>query len=113
MKTDIALDKLCELVPIIGQLRPKLKSDTEFKRIVLQLTSEEEGGDKMSFALNLAPILLKKYRSEIYEIMSILTDKSVEDIKEQSVVTTIGELKNILADEDIKTFFSQLLTTNA
>lgn len=113
MKTDIALDKLCEIVPIIGQLRPKLKADTELKETFLKIREESETTDNVSFVLNLVPFLLGKYRNEMYDILSILTDKTVEEIKEQSVFVTIGELKEIFADEDIKRFFSSALNTNA
>ena len=106
MKTDIALDKLCEIVPIVNEMRPKIKEDDELKSISKKIN--EDGMDKFSFALAVLPIFLGKYRDNVYSILSILTEKSIDIIKEQEASVTFNELKNLILNEDFKSFFSQL-----
>ena len=42
----------------------------------------------------------------MYSILSIWTEKPIDEIKEQSLGVTIKEMKAIFEDEDIRAFFS-------
>ena len=106
MKTDIALDKLCNLTPIIEELRPKLKQDAELKAIMVNYTAEGKKDDNVGFILRILPHLLNEYREAAYKIIAIVTDKDVEEIKEQPITVTFKEIKSLLEDEDMRSFFS-------
>ena len=82
----------------------KLKANTseeEFKRVTIKTTI-----DKVS---KLIPVFLKKHREAIYNILSILNEKSIEEIKTQKITITINEIKTVLMDQDFLDFFSELL----
>ncbi len=116
LNTDESLDLLCDLTPYVSEIaedkeviklfadKVKLKanaSEEEFKRVTIKATI-----DKVS---KLVPVFLKKHREAIYNILSILNTKTVEEIKKQKIIITINEIKTVLMDQDFLDFFSELL----
>lgn len=116
LNTDESLDLLCDLTPYVSEIaedkeviklfadKVKLKANTseeEFKRVTIKTTI-----DKVS---KLIPVFLKKHREAIYNILSILNEKSIEEIKTQKITITINEIKTVLMDQDFLDFFSELL----
>ena len=116
LNTDESLDLLCDLTPHVSEIvedkevikifseKVKLKanaSEEEFKRVTIKATI-----DKVS---KLVPVFLKKHREAIYNILSILNTKTVEEIKKQKIIITINEIKTVLMDQDFLDFFSELL----
>ena len=100
MKTDIAIDKLCNVAPVISSLSESLSHDDEFKSAMQGEKSNR------TILFKILPLILKKYRAEVYEILSVWTEKNVEEIKEQPLSLTVNEIKAIWADEDFRSFFS-------
>lgn len=102
MRTDVAIDKLCDIAPILSELSEKLAHDTEFKAFM----SEKGDRTNRNFLFNVVPHLLKNYREEAFNILAVWNDTTVEAIKEQSFGKTIAEVKAIFSDEDFRSFFS-------
>lgn len=105
MRTDIAIDKIIEIVPIIRGLRPKIQKDEEFAKFMSDYKSKEKETDNLDFAMALIMVLLKNYKNEVFDILSIICDKTVDEIKAQSIGATINSIKVLLQDEDFKSFF--------
>lgn len=103
MRTDVAIEKLCNVAPVVADLAEKLSKDTEFKSLVL-LTKENV--NNTVFLLKVLPLLLKNYAAEAYEILSIWNEKSVDEIKAQPFSETVRQIKALFADEDIRSFFT-------
>lgn len=103
MRTDVAIEKLCNVAPVVADLAEKLSKDTEFKSLVL---STKENVNNAVFLLKVLPLLLKNYAAEAYEILSIWNEKSVDEIKAQPFSETIRQIKALFADEDIRSFFT-------
>lgn len=103
MRTDDAIDKLCDIAPIIADIGEKAKNDQEFKDF---LASYNKSRDNRMFVLRVLPVLVKNYKEDMYSILSIWTEKPIDEIKEQSLGVTIKEMKAIFEDEDIRAFFS-------
>ena len=103
MRTDVAIEKLCNVAPVVADLAEKLSKDTEFKSLVL---STKENVNNTVFLLKVLPLLLKNYAVEAYEILSIWNEKSVEEIKAQPFAETVRQIKALFADEDIRSFFT-------
>lgn len=103
MRTDDAIEKLCDIAPIIADIGEKAKNDKEFKDF---LASYNKSRDNRMFVLRVLPVLVKNYKEDMYSILSIWTEKPIEEIKEQSIGATVKELKAIFEDEDIRAFFS-------
>ena len=105
MRTDVAIDKLINIAPIIADARPKLQADEEFTTL-LKSQKDGKGVDNLDFALKFLPVLLKNYRDEVYSILAIWCDKTKEDIANQPFRETIEVIKDLLKDEDFKGFFA-------
>lgn len=105
MRTDVAIDKLINIAPIIADARPKLQADEEFTTL-LKSQKYGKGVDNLDFALKFLPVLLKNYRDEVYSILAIWCDKTKEDIANQPFRETIEVIKDLLKDEDFKGFFA-------
>lgn len=104
MRTDVAIDKLCNIAPIIANMAEELAHDEEFKKITIDYAAK-----KMTqgvFMLRVIPIILKSHRENAFEILSVWKGKSVDEIKAQSIGVTINEVKEIFNDEDFRSFFS-------
>ena len=102
MRTDVAIDKLCNIAPVLAELSEKLSNDTEFKAFM----SEKGDTTNRNFLFNVVPHLLKNYREEAFYILALWNDTTVEAIKEQPFGKTIAEIKAIFNDEDFRGFFS-------
>lgn len=109
MRTDVAIDKLINIAPIIADARPKLQADEEFTTLLkshLKSQKDGKGVDNLDFALKFLPVLLKNYRDEVYSILAIWCDKSKEDIANQPFGETVKVIKDLMTDEDFKVFFA-------
>ena len=102
MRTDVAIDKLCNIAPVIADLSNKLANDEEFKAF-MQEKKERSNSD---FLFKFIPHLLKNYREDAFNILAIWNGKTVDAVKAQSFGTTIAEIKAIFTDEDFRSFFS-------
>ena len=110
MTTDIAIEKLCALAPIIADAAQRLTKDKEFSAFMQKYNKQRSN---KIFALNILPILLKNYREEIYKILAIWSDKTVDEVKAQNISTTISEVKALINDEDVRAFFSSSSAKNS
>lgn len=52
------------------------------------------------------PVILKKHRVALYDIIHIMTGKDHETIKSQNLGTTLRDFETILADTELLRFFS-------
>ena len=107
MRTDIAIDKLCNVAPVIADMTEKLSKDEEFKAFMQNYKSEQSN---RVFLFKVIPLLLKNYREDIFEILAIWSDKPVEIIKAQPFAETINQIKALWEDKDFRSFFSSSKT---
>lgn len=115
MNTDKLLDVMCDLTPYFGNI---LKDD-ELKSILKdKIEATEENKDKIQElgfekgidnVVKLIPVLFKNHREDFYNIISIMNDKSLEEIKKQSAFTTIKEIVEIVKDKETTDFLLSLV----
>lgn len=106
MNTSIAIKKLINIASIIADLRPRLAKDEAFKGFVENYKNGENKGDNVDFVLRFLPCVYENYEKELYEILGILSDKTANEIAEQPFAETIRFIKELLSDEDFKSFFT-------
>ena len=113
MRTDVAIEKLCNLAPIVADLSEKLSKDTEFKNVFLSMLEVKDGVFSLKkdipravFVAKLLPLLLKNYAKEAYEILSVWSEKSIDEVKAQPFAVTVRQVKSLFEDEDIRSFFT-------
>lgn len=102
MRTDVAIDKLCNIAPLFADLSEKLANDAEFKAFM----AGKKAMTNREFIFKMIPHLLKNYREEAFNILAVWNDKTVDEVKAQGIGETIAEVKTIFADKDFRSFFS-------
>lgn len=108
LSTDRALDVLCELTPyvsnicedgsVVGVIGEKISIDKsmniygQFATFIGQMSKA-------------APILLKTHRVDVYGILSVMNERSVDEIAAQPITDTIQQIKEVFRDTDLLSFF--------
>ena len=107
LSTDRAADVLCELAPYVMSI-------TGDKGLIDTL-QEKLGGEKKSVAeiytfatkklAAIVPIVLKEHRNDVFAILSILNETSVDEIAKQNILVTISQIRDIFNDKELMDFF--------
>lgn len=107
LTTDECADVLCELTPYIVNI----VSDKEImdavgkavdKNTITQVGIMLLGAQKITAVI---PLLLKTHRPDIYSILSIVCEKSVEEVAAQNVMVTMWQMRELLNDKEFVSFF--------
>lgn len=107
LTTDECADVLCELTPYIVNI----VSDKEImdavgkavdKKTITQVGIMLLGAQKITAVI---PLLLKTHRTDIYSILSIVGEKSVEEVAAQNIMATMWQMKELLNDKELVSFF--------
>lgn len=108
LSTDYALDVLCELTPYVSSIA----SDEAMVAAVGKVV--DTSGEMNLFGKGLLlvermgeiiPTLLRTHRADVYGILSVLNEKSVNEIAAQPVRDTIRQVREVFQDEDLLSFF--------
>ena len=107
LTTEQAADVLCELTPYIANI-------TGDKALLDELGKKFDSKGKSVAELYtyaakkcavLAPVLLKDHRTDVFGILSILNETTVEDIAQQNILTTILQIRSVFKDKALLDFF--------
>lgn len=108
LSTDRALDVLCELTPYIDRITNDQEVVSTIGKVVKPDAELNQYGSFMLIMGRLSefvPLLLKTHRPDVYGILSILNEKSKEEIAAQPVRETVRQLREAFQDEDLMAFF--------
>lgn len=106
--TDKAADVLCELTPYIGniatdeELLAELRNAIDPKEVSTPAERIAKGLEKIG---KIAPIVLKKRKADVFGILAVLNDKSIEEIGKQNILATMSQIREIIKDKDLIDFF--------
>lgn len=108
LSTDRALDALCELTPYVSNIC----TDEDFVGTIgEQINVDDKAnvyGLLMVFARKIGeivPTLLKTHRADVYGILSVLNEKSVNEIAKQPLADTIRQVREAFEDTGLLSFF--------
>ena len=107
LSTERAADVLCELAPhVINITSDKTLIDTLQEKLG---TGEKSIAEMYTYAAKkvsaIVPIVLKEHRNDVFSILSILNETSVDEIAKQNVLVTISQVKDIFSDKELMDFF--------
>lgn len=122
LSTDRALDVLCELTPYVSSIfgdekvivaldgaMPKKKDAGESKKKKTDAPDDagsfSVGVRTMSGLVGIAPLLLKTHRPDVYGILAVLNEKTVQEVASQPVGDTIRQVKDVFRDSELLDFF--------
>ena len=108
LSTDRTLDVLCEITPYISNIT----SDEAVINAVGKIVKGTENINIYGKALLLAerigeiiPVLLKNHRSDMYSILSIVNERTIQEIGAQNVMETMRQVRDVFQDKDLLAFF--------
>lgn len=106
MRTDLAFDKICDITPIVCDIVDKTKTDEELRKVLFEGLKQPNATRSAQFRY-LAQVL-KKCRDEAFEILAIIYDKTVEEVKAQDFIAeTIPQVVELWNNKEVqKLFFS-------
>lgn len=112
LSTRRAASVLCELTPPVSNIA----TDKELVNVVgKMIKAVGEDGERLNIygsALmllerisDIIPLLLNTHFADLCDILSIFTEKTVEEIMEQNVIETMNEAREIFSDKELVNFF--------
>jgi hypothetical protein len=104
-------EKAFDALPSVVLLYDKLDLDAYRKKIATK-SKDKDDIDKEALGIDLFKYVLKnssKIKEEVFEIVSIFEDKTVEEIKAQSFIKTIKTIKDIFTDKEATDFLKQAM----
>lgn len=108
LTTDEAADVLCEITPYVsnivsdGELLSELKNAISPKDVKTKAEWMALGVEKIA---KLVPIVLKKRKNDVYGILGVLSNKTVEEIGKQNFILTMKQIRDVGKDKDLLDFF--------
>lgn len=108
MTTDRAMDVLCEITPCIAnitadeELLAELRNAIDPKAVKTKAELMVKGVEKIT---KLAPIVLKKRKSDVFGILAALNEKTAEEIGKQNIIATMAQVREVVKDKDLMDFF--------
>ena len=107
LKTEDAASVLCEVsVNVINIIKDKGLMDTLRSKIDGEDLSKAEmwaiAVEKMG---TLIPILLRDHRDDVFSIVAAVNGKTLDDVKNQSIISTMMDIRDIIKDKDMVAFF--------
>lgn len=112
LSTDRATDVLCELTPYIAnivsdeELLEELKKAVDRKDIVNKAQWLAVGAEKITKIL---PILLKKRKEDVFGILAVMNEKTVEEIAKQNILITLKQARTAFKDKELIDFFKSCM----
>ncbi len=110
MSNEQCMEKVVEITPYLGAIiEDERILNIYYDRIDIDGMDEKTGKIKgiakgVNNFTKLVPILLKEHKEDIYNVLAIVNDKTVEEIKEQNALLTIKQLKELWSDKELINF---------
>lgn len=107
LSTEQAADVLCELTPYIANI-------TGDKNLLDELSKKfvKDGktvAELYTFAAQkcaaFVPILLKDHRVDVFGVLSVINETTIDKIEKQNILETIKQLRELFKDKDLLDFF--------
>lgn len=113
LSTDRAADVLCEITPFLANLagdtalqdtlRDKLKLQDGQKPSMAELYTF--GAQKLAVIVS---IVLKDHRADVFGMLAALNGTTAAQIAAQGVMDTMGQLREVMQDKQLRDFFKSL-----
>lgn len=112
MTTEVVVEKLCNIAPIVADVVDNLKNEEQFINWIKDYSKARQSKvDSTISVLKITPFFVRKCDKEFYEILAILNDKTVEEVKAQDFSKTVEDVKSILSNEVLRSFFTSFGVT--
>lgn len=106
----LTTEKAFDMLPSFVDIYDKLDGDSYRKKI-----AEEGKGKKLdetTVGINMFKYVLKnsgKVKQEIFEIVAVFEEKTIEEVKTQNFLITVKSFRDILSDKEVMGFFKNAM----
>ena len=107
----VSTNKVFDMLPSVVVLYDKLDIDGYRKKIATENKGKKNLNNEV-LGIDLFKYILKnsgKIKEEVFEIVAIFEDKTVEEVKAQSFMATINTVKGIFQDKETMDFLAQAM----
>lgn len=114
LTTDQALDVLCVITPAVEDI---ISDEDLLAEVIKKIVRTEETTktEILRFAFEkiakIIPILLKKKRESVFNIVAALNGSDEETVKKQNVIKTMAQIREAFNDKDLMDFVRSCLKT--
>lgn len=113
LSTDRAADVLCEITPFLANLAGDTAlQDTLRDKLELQDGQKPSMAELYTFGAQklavIVPIVLKDHRADVFGMLAALNGTTAAQIAAQGVMDTMGQLREVMQDEQLRDFFKSL-----
>lgn len=113
MNNKDAIKVVCKLTPSIK----KIVSDKKVLKVWYRKLEIKEGASSVETKieqskyvaeklLDLVPLILENHEQDVYKMLSVLNEKTVEEIEKQSFIETISQFSEAMSDPALMKLFS-------
>ena len=114
ISTERAMDVLCELMPYVTNiitdetLVAELKEAIDFKEANTMAEKIALTAGKIT---KIIPILLKNRKNDVFGIVGVLNEKTIDEIAKQNIIVTMKQIRDIAKDKELLDFFKSCTDT--
>ena len=114
ISTEKAMDVLCELTPYVTNivtdetLVAELKEAIDFKDANTMAEKIALTAEKIT---KIIPIILKNRKNDVFGIVGVLNNKTVDEIAKQNIIVTMKQIRDIAKDKELLDFFKSCTDT--
>lgn len=108
----LSTEKAFEILPYISDIYEKLDFSEFIKKYQENKVEEDNERRQIIAGLDIFSFIMKqsgKVKDEFFNIVAIVEDKEIEEIKKQSFAKTLKTVKDIFTDKETVDFFKQAM----
>lgn len=108
----LSTEKAFEILPYISDIYEKLDFSEFIKKYQENKAEEDSERRQIIAGLDIFSFIMKqsgKVKDEFFNIVAIVEDKEIEEIKKQSFAKTLKTIKDIFTDKETVDFFKQAM----
>lgn len=113
LTTKQALSKMLVLIPVVKELTGDMELLELFKKgysISPDATAEEIEAIKMKVGteklMDITAMLIEKHENVIYKILSVMNEREIKEIQEQSIIETFSQIQSLFEDKALMQLFT-------
>ena len=107
----ISTEKVFDMLPVVTTLYDKLDLDGYRKKFAKE-NKGKENTDGRSIGIDVFKYILtnsQKVKEEIFEIVAVFEEQTIEEVKAQGFMKTLNSLKEIFSDKETVDFLKQAI----
>lgn len=114
ISTEKAMDVLCQLTPYVTsivtdeELIAELKSAIDFGKANTMAEKMALTAGKIT---KIIPILLRNKKNDVFGIVGVLNNKTIEEVAKQNIIVTMKQIRDIAKDKELLDFFKSCTDT--